>query len=98
MHDPELVSARKVYAKSPNMSNTQKATRIKSSVRSGDNNGTPWPTKQALTYLRKFNTAKAKPKANAKAKAKAKAESKAQTRTRMQRGMRVRVLGANILA
>ena len=87
-----------MYAKSPNMSNAQKATRIKWSVRFGDNNGTPWPTKHILPYLPKFSTAKAKPKANAKAKAKAKANADAQARTCMQRAMGVRVLGANILA
>ena len=48
--------------------------------------------------LRKFSTAKAKPKANTKANAKAKANATAQARIRMQRGMCVRVLGANILA
>ena len=76
-HDPEFVSARKVYAKLHNIANTQKAKRRKLSVRSGDNKGKPWPTKHILTYLRNFSTTKAKPKAKSKAKAKAKAKAEA---------------------
>ena len=67
-------------------------------MRSYDNKGTPWPTKQILTYLRNFGTSAAKPKATAKAKTQAKAKSKAQARIRVQQDMGVRVLGANILA
>ena len=67
-------------------------------MRSGDNKGALWPTKQILTYPRKLSTAKAKINAKAKDMAKAKAKAKAQARIRMQQGIGARVLGANLLA
>jgi hypothetical protein len=81
---------------------TQEVERNNWSVRSGDNEGEPWPAKQILTFLREFSTAKARPKAIAKAKAEGKCKSldegMDQAWIRMQHGMGFRVLGANILA
>ena len=45
------------------------------SVRSGDDQGAPWPSKQIRTCLRRFSTAEAKPQAIAQAKAEGKGTS-----------------------
>ena len=57
-HDPEFVSAEKVYAKFASLLPRHKRLNAtKWSVRSGDNEGEPWAAKQILTCLRQFSMA-----------------------------------------